>query len=138
MSQETERRPVVAAFLSFLQPGLGHLYLREWLRAFLWAGLWLGSFAAVAASAGIELASGDSVAALFGVPPWTGGVPTEVVLWSLAVAALATLDAAWLAARNNHRLQSDIGRCRDCGQELDPTLEFCHWCTARQDDEEFA
>ena len=39
MSQQTEKRPLVAALLSFLQPGLGHLYLREWLRAILWAGL---------------------------------------------------------------------------------------------------
>ena len=48
MSQQTEKRPLVAALLSFLQPGLGHLYLREWLRAVLWAGLWVGSLVVVA------------------------------------------------------------------------------------------
>jgi hypothetical protein len=66
MSQQTERRPVVAALLSFLQPGLGHLYLREWLRAVLWAGLWVGSLVVVADSAGLDLADPAAVAAAVG------------------------------------------------------------------------
>jgi LCP family protein required for cell wall assembly len=40
------RSAFVAAFLSFLLPGLGHAYLRRWLRAALWMVLPLLGFAA--------------------------------------------------------------------------------------------
>ena len=126
MSQQTKRRPVVAALLSFLQPGLGHLYLREWLRAVLWAGLWVGSLVVVADSAGLDLADPAAVAAAVGSVPGAGILPVEVVLTVLSVTAFATLDAYWLAARNNHRLRNRANRCEECGERLDPTLEFCY------------
>ena len=138
MSQQTEKRPVVAALLSFLQPDLGHLYLREWLRTVLWAGLWVGSLVVVADSAGVDLADPAAVAAAVGFVPGAGTLPVEVVLAVLSVTAFATLDAYWLAGRNNHRLRSRGGRCEQCGKQLDPTLEFCHWCTRPQDDERSA
>jgi len=131
MSQDTEKRPILAAVLSVIQPGLGHLYLREWLRAVLWAGVWLGSLAVVIASAGLEPAGLEAVAAAFGVFP---GAPVAV-LAMVAVEAFAALDAYWLTARNNHRLRDGVGRCPHCGRELDPTLEFCHWCTEHRDEE---
>ena len=106
MSQQTERRPLVAALLSFLQPGLGHLYLREWLRAVLWAGLWVGSLVVVADSAGLDLADPGALVAAVGFVPGAGTLPIEVVLAVLSVTAFATLDAYWLAARNDHRLRS--------------------------------
>lgn len=133
MSQDTEKRPLLAALLSFLQPGLGHLYLREWLRACLWAGVWLGSLAVVVASAGIELSGVESLAAAFGFFQGAAGFPPEAALAMVAVTAFATLDAYWLTARNNHRLRDHAGRCEHCGKELDPTLEFCHWCTEPRD-----
>ena len=136
MSQESERRPLLAALLSFLQPGLGHLYLREWLRGVLWTGLWLGALAVVVTAAGMEPTDPESIAAAFGL--LVDGVPVEVALSTIAVTTVATLDAYWLAARNNDRLRDDIGRCRHCGKELDPTLEFCHWCTAPREDERSA
>ena len=129
MSQDTEKRPLLAAALSFFQPGLGHLYFREWLRAILWAGVWLGSLAVVVASAGLELTNLESLAAAFGFFPGSAGFPPEAALAMIAVTAFATLDAYWLTNRNNHRLRSDTGRCQACGEQLDPTLEFCHWCT---------
>jgi hypothetical protein len=128
MSQDTEKRPLLAAALSFFQPGLGHLYLREWLRAGLWAGVWVGS-PAVVASAGLELTGPESVAAVAGLIPGGAGVPPEAALAMVAVTAVATLDAYWLTTRNNHRLRANTGRCAACGRELDPTLGFCHWCT---------
>ena len=33
------RSAFAAAFLSFIFPGLGHAYLRRWLRAIMWAAL---------------------------------------------------------------------------------------------------
>ena len=138
MSQQTEKRPLVAALLSFLQPGLGHLYLREWLRAVLWAGLWVGSLVVVADSAGLDLADPAAVAAAVGFVPGAGTLPVEVVLAVLSVTAFATLDAYWLTARNNHRLRNRADRCKQCGKQLNPTLEFCHWCTAPRDEERSA
>jgi len=135
MSQDTAKRPLLAAALSFLQPGLSHLYLREWLRACLWAGVWLGSLAAVVASARLKLSGLESLAAAFGVFPDSAGFPPEAALAMVAVTAFATLDAYWLTNRNNHQIQADTGRCRQCGEELDPTLEFCHWCTEPRDDD---
>ena len=65
-------------------------------------------------------------------------LPVEVVLTALSVTAFATLDAYWLTARNNHRLQNRAGRCEECGEQLDPSLEFCYWCTTPRDDERSA
>ena len=138
MSQQTEKRPLVAALLSFLQPGLGHLYLREWLRTVLWAGLWVGSLVVVADSAGLDLADPGALVAAVGFFADSDALPVEVVLTALSVTAFATLDAYWLTARNNHRLQNRTGRCKECGERLDPSLEFCHWCTTPRDDERSA
>lgn len=135
MSQSTERRPFLAALLTVVQPGVGHCYLREWLRGCLWAGVWAGALVVLVDSAGVELGVLEWVAVGFGVFPAAAGFPFEATLSMFAVTAFATLDAYWLAARNNHRLQDDIGRCPHCGREMDPTLEFCHWCTEPRDGE---
>jgi hypothetical protein len=133
MSQERERRPVLAALLSVLQPGLGHVYLREWLRACLWAGVWTVSLAGVAVSAGVDLTDAESVVVAFGLFPGASGLPPEAALAIVAVTAVSTLDAYWLTARNNHRIRKEASRCPHCGRGLDPTLSFCHWCTEPRD-----
>ncbi len=33
-----KKRPWLAALFAFVYPGLGHIYLRQWLRAILWFG----------------------------------------------------------------------------------------------------
>ena len=75
------------------------------VRAVPWAGLWVGSLV-VADSADIDLADPAAVAAAVDFVPGTGTLPVEVVLTVLSVTAFATLDAYWLAARNDHRLRS--------------------------------
>ena len=69
------------------------------------------------------------MAAAFGFAPGGAGIPPAAALAMVAVTAVATLDAYWLANRNNHRLRSNAGRCATCGRHLDPTLSFCQWCT---------
>lgn len=133
MAQRSSRRPVLAAMLSFVQPGVGHLYLREWLRAGLWVALWFGSLGLVVSTVELELSRVETVAALAGAFSLVEGFPNEAVLSMVTVAIFATLDAYWLASRNNDRLESARRRCPRCGKELDPTLEFCHWCTATLD-----
>lgn len=126
----------MAALLSFVQPGLGHLYLREWLRAVAWGGLWFGTLAIVVDTAGGEFGPAELLAAVVGFFAAVDGLPFEAMVGLFAVTAFATFDAFWIAARNNRRLATDAHRCPHCDGELDPTLEFCHWCTTRLDDED--
>ena len=130
MGQRTHKRPLMAALLSFIQPGVGHLYLREWLRAVLWVGVWGGSLALVLSTMSVDPSTTDLLALAFGIFATMESFPTEAMLSMLAVTMFATLDAYWLAARNNHQLRGALDRCPSCGKELDPTLDFCHWCTA--------
>jgi hypothetical protein len=138
MSQRAEKRPVLAAMLSFVQPGIGHLYLREWLRAALWFALWFGSLGLVTTTLDLAPSSTETIALLAGAFALVEGFPTDAVLSMVTVAAFATLDAYWLAQRNNHRLASQTDRCPRCGKDLDPALDFCHWCTTPLDGEESA
>lgn len=120
-------RPVVSALLSVLQPGLGHAYLRSWGRALLWFATWAATVAVVAdvsaPGEGVDVLSylAEVVAALNDV-----GLVASIAL--AAVTVFATMDAYWLAARERHR-RSGGTRCPNCGKEVDPTLDFCHWCT---------
>lgn len=135
MSQRSRRRPVIAALLSALQPGLGHLYLREWVRAVAWAGLWFVTVGVLVRTTGVALGTGELLAVLVGFVGALDGLPLGATLAPVAVAAFATFDAFWLAARNNRRLDAATDACPHCGRELDRSLEFCHWCTTRLDEE---
>ena len=61
------------------------------------------------------------------------------LLPALSVFALSVLDALWIAVRDsvNDGFQGDSpashspGECPVCGEDLDPELDFCPWCTSR-------
>jgi hypothetical protein len=133
MNGRGNRRRFVAAMLSFLQPGIGHVYLREWVRAVLWGAVWLGSLLLVLTTAGLELTARNLLATAGGFFAAVDGFPMEAALTMFAVTVFATMDAYWLAAREDYRID-ETPRCPGCGKELDPALEFCHWCTARLED----
>lgn len=129
----TNRRRWVAAALTFLQPGVGHLYLREWSRAATWFLLWA---ATALFATGISTAPAASVAAVvaFG-ERFVAALSDLEMVPSLALAAVtgfAVVDAYWLAARREEQAAQGP-TCPDCGKEIDPSLEFCHWCTRRLD-----
>lgn len=112
-------RPWLAAVLSLVLTGLGHLYLRSWFRAIAWFGLLAG------------------ITYLY-VPEAVVSAPLEAGLTEVApafvVVGLATVDA-YLRARqlNADAAVADQERCPHCGRPTDPTLSFCHWCTAEFD-----
>lgn len=133
MSQRSGRRRVVAALLSVLQPGIGHAYLREWLRAVLWGLLWLGSLVAILASTGVELSARNLLATAAGFFGAVENFPMEAAVAMFAITVFASMDAYRLAAREDHRI-GETPRCPNCGRELDPSLKFCHWCTTRLED----
>ena len=93
---EPVRSAFVAAFLSFLLPGLGHAYLRRWLRATLWMALPVLGFlagAATIASAGRK----EALARL--VDPDVLSTLLLIVIVDAAYRMLAVLDA-WRLARD--------------------------------------
>ncbi|MFB6150418.1 MAG: zinc ribbon domain-containing protein [Haloarculaceae archaeon] len=125
MSQSVSRkRPWLAALLAALATGLGHLYLRRWRRA-------LGWFAAVlvVTVVFVDPAAVESLARFESVDPMA-------VAPLLVVGALSVVDAYVLALAQNAaaRLTAPSNgqptHCPQCGRELDPDLDFCHWCTA--------
>ncbi|MEX1295558.1 MAG: hypothetical protein AB1Z67_05230, partial [Candidatus Limnocylindrales bacterium] len=89
------RSAFAAAFLSFIFPGLGHAYLRRWLRALLWAGLPIVGLAAVA---GLGLSfSRDDLIELVADPDFLTALLVFLVFDAI-YRFLAVLDAYRLAS----------------------------------------
>lgn len=113
-------RLLVAVVLSFLFPGLGHVYVRRLLRGV--------GFAATAVG----------VVLLLGPPLPTSGPPVESALDALEAASFeanVALSAVEFAAMLDVYLLERSGTdeagadsCPNCGRELDDGLSFCPWC----------
>ena len=125
MSTNKTRRPWLAAFLTFLYPGLGHVYLRAWIRTALWFGMAVGSAAwLVPPEAQPESFSMEALTAS------AQALPLEVTLALMSVRLFGMIDAYWLAKRTNTESAVAEGTtCPNCGKDLDDDLDFCHWCT---------
>ena len=122
-----QKRPWLAALLAVLYPGLGHVYLRKWIRALLWFGLVVTTSTLLIPDAAIP--SSFSFDALVEAGQ---AVPLEATLTILSISFLSVADAYWLAAQTNRQAAVDAAQtCPNCGKELDADLEFCHWCTTR-------
>lgn len=126
------KRPWLAAVLTVLIPGLGHLYLRRWGRGLLWFLLVVSSVFVFVP----EWFDAESFGDLLGVAE---GIDPLVSVALLGVSALCVVDAYLLANRYNEEARRDQGEttttCPECGRELDGDLDFCHWCTARLDED---
>ncbi len=133
----SRKRPWLAAALALLYPGLGHLYLRAWLRAIVWFLLALMTAGLVMPE---SVATAESLDAM-----WTAmqNVPITTLAPLLVVSGLCALDA-YVSARRDVAYGSgtaqgapDAGAadgeptCPACGKELDEELDFCPWCTTR-------
>lgn len=129
------KRPWLAAVLSMVYPGLGHVYLREWLRGLLWFGLVLATVSFMLPASAMPAPGSElSFDALVRT---TEALPEGASLALFGIVALSVVDAYRLAAVGNRRTEVTTGsRCPHCGHELDADLDldFCHWCTARLDD----
>ncbi|WP_410767119.1 zinc ribbon domain-containing protein [Haloferax sp. DFSO60] len=133
MSTLSKLRPwltaLLAALLGLLITGLGHLYLRRWRRALLWIVLaFTVAFVFVPTSALEAVANGTTM------PPLADLMPV------LAVSLVSVADAFFLGWKKVARTQSVAHEsdeqhrtCPQCGGEIDPELDFCHWCTTRLD-----
>jgi hypothetical protein len=126
------KRPWLAALLAIIYPGLGHLYLREWVRAILWFG--------VIVSAIVLLLPESAIPETFTVEAYltaAESIPLRVSVAIIALSILSVFDAYYLAQRTDEPPASagaeDMQTCPNCGKELDADLDFCHWCTTRLD-----
>jgi len=133
-------RPWLAALLSVVYPGLGHLYLREWLRSVLWVAIALGTVAlAMPQGPASDASLTDPGSIVDASNQMTAGASPVGVLVVVVVFASCALDAYSLgrSAATRHRREAageSVRECPHCGRELDEDLEFCHWCTTRLDD----
>jgi len=119
------KRPWLAALLAFLYPGLGHVYLRKWIRAMLWFGLVVTTSTLLIPESAIP--GSLSVDALIEAGQ---AIPIEATLTILSISFLSVADAYWLAAQSNRQRAIEAAEtCPNCGKELDEDIDFCHWCT---------
>lgn len=126
---------MLAAVFAFLYPGLGHVYLRAWLRAIGWFILALVAAALVVPESAYAAYESGGFDALYSVSQDFG---TDVFISLLGVRVLNVVDAYLTAIRQSRDAEEESaeGACPSCGKELDRELDFCPWCTTRLDDYE--
>lgn len=129
MAQPTaQKRPWLAALLAAFITGFGHLYLRRLRRAIGWLAVSFLVSALFVDPAAVEAIAAGSV-----------DLETMMAVWPMyLVIGLSTLDAyllAWIQnAIPSTPADDDSTACPHCGNDLDPDLEFCHWCTRSIED----
>ena len=125
----SRRRAVVAGVLAVVYPGLGHVYLREWLRALSWFGLALLTAALVVPADVLAAYEAGGLSALAAA---SRSLPLASLVALFLVRILNVMDAVRIAlAPRRAGGDSDAATCPECGGEVDPQLDFCHWCTAK-------
>lgn len=136
MSLVPERlRPYLAGVLGVVATGLGHLYLRRWLRGVGWLVLAFGITMAFVPQETLQaMSAGEAMSARADFYP------------TMAVQLAAAFDAFLLAYRENlgsvgvtadvdvpvvgdEDVSGDTVTCPNCGKDVDDDLGFCHWCT---------
>jgi len=127
---ESRSRPWLAAVLAFVMPGAGHLYLRSWIRALLWFGLFYTTFLLVVPTEAQQVEF-----SVEGLLTAVRAVPLEAQVAVVGITALNMADAYWLATKENASVAAGgAATCPNCGKELDDDIDFCHWCTTRLED----
>jgi hypothetical protein len=136
-------RPYVAALLGLLVTGLGHLYLRRWLRAIAWLALAFGvSIAFVPESTATAVLSGEQVDPLTLLPGLLVGIGSAVDAFRVARQEQRQTDRRAATPDPSGPNQqpetmqppepdadAETIDCPACGKPVDPELGFCHWCT---------
>lgn len=128
MSENVAKRPWLAAILALVYPGLGHLYLGLWMRAFLWSGTAALTATLFVPEEAVALAREEGLATL------GASLTGETVFMLVAVTVLAAADAYWRASKPTAPDGGDGRTCPECGKEADVDLTFCQWCTVEFDD----
>jgi hypothetical protein len=122
------RRSIIASTLALVYPGLGHLYLRAWLRAIAWFVVALIAAAMVMPESAYAAYEAEGFSGLLEA---SRNMPMEVILSMAVVRILNALDAYLTALQQTVTKPepSGAGTCPNCGKELDEELDFCPWCS---------
>lgn len=124
----SRKQAVLAGLLSVIYPGLGHVYLREWLRALGWFGLALATTSLVIPDSTLRAIESVEFGVLLEA---SRTLPRDAILAIVAVRALNVADAVLLGLERHTPAQESAPTCPDCGGDLDEDLDFCPWCTRR-------
>jgi hypothetical protein len=129
------RKSLVASILALVYPGLGHVYLRAWLRAIAWFVVALIAAAMVMPESAYAAYEANGFSGLLEV---SQNLPMEVFLSMTVIRVLNALDAylTGLQAAAKEAEPAAADACPECGKELDEDLDFCPWCTTRLEPEE--
>lgn len=131
------KRPWVAIALSVVFPGLGHVYLREWLRTGLWLVL---LFATAWLVIPPELIPQEM--SYEAIMQASRNIPRDVSFLILGLRVLNVIDAYVLARQTTRTEPATSGRqCPECGHDLseaDDDLTFCPWCATELESAEAA
>lgn len=132
----SRKRAALAGLLSIVYPGLGHVYLRAWIRALGWFGLALATASLVVPDQTVQSIDTLDLGVILDA---ARTLPRDALLAILFVRVLNVVDAAWLGLTAG-RLQEGEGppTCPECGGELDEEIDFCPWCTQRLETTETA
>lgn len=125
------KRPWLGALLAFFLPGLGHVYLREWLRSLMWFAFAVSAvllFVPLPDAAIATAESGDVSAAMDAAMQATQDLPLEALIPIWVVRVFSAIDAYWIALRTSPA-EEEGERCPSCGKLVDEDLDFCQWCT---------
>jgi len=136
VAETKRRRPWLAAALALLSPGLGHIYLREWLRAVVWFGL---MFAATTMLVPVSPEPAELTVSSILSSSMAAAEKVPLRSRSRAVCDHITLDDRRLLDRHagNQEAATDEGvSCPHCGRGVDEDPAFCHWCTTRLEPQE--
>ncbi|RKD95306.1 DUF7575 domain-containing protein [Halopiger aswanensis] len=126
-------RALLAGALSILFPGAGHAFLRDWLRAVVFAGLYLSAIAIFLPMD--QLAAAETMTDAVTIVSEDMDSMGQFALSFIGL--FAAIDATFRSlgfpptASGSGAGSSDGPTCPECGKELDEDLEFCHWCTTR-------
>ncbi|WP_254522353.1 zinc ribbon domain-containing protein [Natrinema caseinilyticum] len=132
-------RALFAAGLSVIMPGAGHVLVRDWLRAALFAGIFLSASALFLPTDQIAAAGPiTSPNELFEQASIMAEETDAMARFFLMFIALfAAIDATFRVLRPQSGGGGDAEgtTCPQCGKEVDEDLAFCHWCTTRLEPE---
>jgi len=124
------RKGVVAAVLSAVYPGVGHVYLREWLRAVGWLALSFVTAYVLVPGPTVQVYQHAIETGDLGALASTS-LPLQAAVGVLVVRLCNVVDAYLVAVRQSAPARTTDGQpaCPVCGRGLDTDLDFCPWCT---------
>jgi hypothetical protein len=134
---KSEKRPWLGAVLSFFLPGIGHVYLKEWLRSAIWFAFAVSAVLLFVPLPDAATTGATSMSAAFNsAMEATQGLSLEALLPLWVVRLFSAIDAYWLALQRTPAEEDEGEQCPSCGKPVDEDLDFCQWCTTPLPDRE--